>query len=139
MYETGALVLYHKRGVYRVEGVGEAPVRGLGGAYYKLSALFSDSGETIYTPVDGAAPMRPLISQGEAARCLELFAALEAGPPRFGKPAELTAHCQSMLASRRVEDCLVLIRELQARQEELARQKKHLGQADSQYLKLGNR
>lgn len=77
MYEIGTLVLYDKRGVYKVESVGAPPVRGTAGDYYKLCAVFSSSNEIIYTPVDGASSMRPLISGGEAVNYLELFAQME--------------------------------------------------------------
>lgn len=139
MYEIGALVLYDKRGVYRVESVGAPPVQGSAGDYYKLCAVFSNSNEVIYTPVDMVLSMRPLISSGEAAHYLELFSQLEPHVFRFGKTMELTAHYQSMLASHKVEDCLLLIKEIHSRQRELVRQRKHLGQMDTQYLKLAEK
>ena len=139
MYEVGTLVLYDKRGVYRVESVGAPPVRGTTGDYYKLCAVFSNSNEIIYAPVDTSSSMRPLISGGEAAHYLELFSQLEPHVFRSGKTMELTAHYQSMLASRKVEDCLLLIKEIHARQRELVRQKKRLGQVDTQYLKLAEK
>lgn len=139
MYEVGALVLYDKRGVYKVESVGAPPVRGTTGDYYKLCAVFSNSDEIIYTPVDTIPSMRPLISSGEASHYLELFSRLEPHVFRFGKTMELTAHYQSMLASRKVEDCLLLIKEIHVRQREMARQKKRLGQVDSKYLKLAEK
>ncbi len=139
MYEVGTLVLYDKRGVYRVESVGTPPVRGTTGDYYKLCAVFSHSNEIIYTPVDTISSMRPLISSGEAAHYLELFSRLEAHVFRSGKTVELTAHYQSMLASHKVEDCLLLIKEIHVRQRELVRQKKRLGQVDTQYLKLAEK
>ena len=51
MYEIGTLVLYNKRGVYKVKSVGVPPVRGAVGDYYELCAVFSNSDEIIYTPV----------------------------------------------------------------------------------------
>ena len=139
MYEIGTLVLYDKRGVYKIESVGAPPVRGTSGDYYKLCAVFSNSNEIIYTPVDTISSMRPLISSGEAAHYLELFPQLE--PPAFhsGKTMEMTAHYQSMLASHKVEDCLLLIKEIHVRQMEMVRQKKRLRQVDTQYLKLAEK
>lgn len=136
MYEIGTLVLYHKKGVYRVDSVGAPPVRGTAGDYYKLCAVFSNSNEIIYTPVDAVSSMRPLISSGEAVHHLELFSQLEPQVFRSGKTMELTAHYQSMLASHKVEDCLLLIKEIYVKQREMARQKKRPGQVDTQYLKL---
>ena len=139
MYEIGTLVLYDKRGVYKIESVGAPPVRGTSGDYYKLCAVFSNSNETIYTPVDTVSSMRPLISGSEAAHYLELFSQLEPHVFRSGKTMELTTHYQEMLASCKVEDCLLLIKEIQVRQREMARQKKRLGQMDSKYLKLAEK
>ena len=51
MYEIGTLVLYDKRGVYRIKSVGVPPVRGAASDYYELCAVFSNSNEIIYTPV----------------------------------------------------------------------------------------
>ena len=83
--------------------------------------------------------MRPLISSGEAAHYLELFSQLEPQVFRSGKMTELTAHYQGMLASRKVEDCLLLMKEIHARQGKMARQRKRLGQVDIRYLKLAEK
>lgn len=139
MYEIGALVLYNKRGVYKVESVGTPPLRGTTGDYYKLSAVFSSSNEIIYTPVGTTSAMRPLISGSEAVHYLELFSRLDPPVFRCGKMMELTAHYQSMLTTHKVEDCLLLIKEIHARQREMVRQKKQPGQADTQYLKLAEK
>lgn len=139
MYEVGTLVLYDKRGVYRIESMGAPPVREISGDYYRLCAVFSNSNEIIYTPADTVSSMRPLISGSEAAHYLELFSQLEPHVFHSGKPMDLTAHYQSMLASRKVEDCLLLIKEIHIRQREMARQKKRLGQRDTQYLKLAEK
>lgn len=52
---------------------------------------------------------------------------------------DLTAHYRDLLASRKVEDCLLLIKEIYAKQREMARQKKRPGQVDAQYLKLAEK
>ena len=52
---------------------------------------------------------------------------------------DLAAHYRDMLASHKVEDCLLLIKEIHVRQIEIARQKKRLGQVDTQYLKLAEK
>lgn len=139
MYEVGSLVLYDKRGVYKVDSVGAPPVRGTTGDYYTLCAVFSNSNEIIYTPVDAVSAMRPLISGGEAVNYLELFAQMEPHVFHSSKPLDLTAHYRSLLTSRKVEDCLLLIREIYEKQREMARQKKRPGQVDTQYLKLAEK
>lgn len=139
MYEIGTLVLYDKRGVYRIESLGASPIRGTTGDYYKLNAVFSSSNEIIYTPVNMTSAMRPLISASEALCGLELFSRLDPPVFRSVKTTELAAHYQSMLATHKVEDCLLLIKEIHTRQREMTRQKKRLGQADTQYLKLAEK
>lgn len=131
--------MYDKRGVYKIESVGPPPVQGTSGNYYKLLAVFSNSNEIIYTPVDMVTSMRPLISNSEAANYLELFAQMEPRVFRSGKAMDLAAHYRDMLASHKVEDCLLLIKEIRIRQREIARQKKRLGQVDTQYLKLAEK
>lgn len=84
-------------------------------------------------------PKARVINGSEAVHYLELFSRLEPPVFRSGKMMELTAHYQSLLASHRVEDCLLLIKEIHTRQREMVRQKKRLGQADTQYLKLAEK
>lgn len=139
MYGIGTQVLYDKRGVYKIESVGAPPVRGASSDYYKLRAVFSSSNEIIYAPVDMASSMRPLISRSEAANYLELFSRLEPHVFRCGKATDLTAHYRSMLASHKVEDCLLLIKEIYIKQRETAQQKKRPGQVNTQYLKLAEK
>ena len=139
MYGVGSLVLYEKSGVCKVESVGAPPAPGASGDYYKLRAVFSSSNEVFYAPVDMISSIRPLISGGEATGYLELFSRLEPPVFRSGKVTELAAHYRDMLASRKVEDCLLLIKEIYIRQQELARRKKRPGQVDIQYLKLAEK
>jgi RNA polymerase-interacting CarD/CdnL/TRCF family regulator len=139
MYKFGTLVLYDKRGVYKVKRGEYRQSGGAAGDYYALCAVFSNSNEIIYTPVDMTSSMRPLISGGEAAHYLELFAQLEPHMFRSGKPMDLTTHYRDLLASRKVEDCLLLIKEIYVKQREMVRQKKSPRQADTQYLKLAEK
>ena len=83
--------------------------------------------------------MRPLISSGEAANYLELFARLEPHVFHPGKAMDLAVHYRDMLASHKIEDCLLLIKEIHTRQREIARQKKQPGLANTQYLKLAEK
>ncbi|WP_251317661.1 hypothetical protein [Flintibacter muris] len=140
MYRAGTLILYERRGVYEIESIGEPPssVEG-GGLYYKLRSPFSTSNEIIYTPVDTTAFMRPLIDKAQAAQYLELCSQLESCPFSSRKTMDLAAHYRGMLASCKLEDCLLLIKEIYAKQRELASHSKKLGQVDQQYLKLAER
>lgn len=134
------MILYGRAGVCRIESIGVPPFqKDDGRRYYKLRPVFSTSSELIYTPVEPAAVMRPLISAGEALDRLEQVP--KSAPPVFGsgRLTELAAHYHEMLASCRPEDCLLLIREVCTKQRELSAHGKRLGQIDSRYLKMAER
>lgn len=140
MYAVGTWILYDRRGVYEIESVGAPPMPMEDGCdYYKLRSAFSTSGETIYIPVDTAAYMRPLISEDEALDYLELSSRLDPGMVPSRKTTELIAHYRGLLSSCKLEDCLLLIKEIYVKQRGLANHSKKLGQVDQQYLKLAER
>ena len=140
MYTVGTLVLYDRRGVYEVESTQASPLpQNDGCMYYKLRAPFSSSNEVIYIPVDTAAFMRPLIGESEVSAYFELSSRLEPKVFSARKTMDLAAHYRGMLASCRLEDCLLLIKEIYTKQKNLASQSKKLGQVDQQYLKLAER
>lgn len=139
-YEIGTLILYDWKGVCRVERIGTVPFqKDDGRCYYELCAVFSNSNEYIYIPIDTALFMRPLISREEAEEYLDLFPSLAPKPFSGRTSGELTAHYQEMLAACGIKDCLLLIKEVHAKREGLAQRKKKLGQADVQYLRIAER
>lgn len=140
MYAVGTSILCGRMGVCQVESIGAPPFeRENGRPYYKLRARFSSSGELIYIPVDTEESMRPLIDSGEAAGYLDRLPGLEARAFHARHPADLTTHYQKLLATCRLEDCLVLLKELHCKQKELAARSKKLGQVDIRYQKLAER
>lgn len=140
MFAVGTPVLYSRTGVCTVEGIGPVPGQSRDKQdYYKLRALFSTSGELIYTPVVGAASMRPLIGVKEATSYLEQFSRLEPTAFPSRKPAELAAHYQQALSSCQPESCLLLLKEIYLKEKELTAHKKKLGQVDARYLKIAER
>ena len=140
MYTVGTSILCGGMGVCRVESIGAPPFeREDGRPYYKLRAQFSSSGELIYVPVDADASMRPLIDGGAAADYLDRLPGLEAKAFHARRPSDLTTHYQELLGSCRLEDCLVLLKELHCKQKELAARSKKLGQVDVRYQKLAER
>ena len=140
MYAIGTLVLFDRRGVYKITEVGEPPIPASDGClYYKLQSVFSTSNETIYIPVDTTAFMRPLISEKDVAEYLELSSRLEPQVFTSRKTSDLTAHYRKLLASNQMEDCLLLIKEIYTRQKDMTGQGKKLGQVDSRYLKIAER
>lgn len=140
VYAVGTSILYGRTGVCRIEGVGPAPFQKQDKqSYYKLRAVFSNSGELIYIPVDTAVAMRPLIDGREAACYLERLSQLEPQPFPSRKPADLAAHYQEVLATGTPENCLLLIKEIYLKEKELTAHRKKLGQVDSRYLKIAER
>ena len=140
MYEIGTSILYGRTGVCRIEDIGPAPNRKRDEqSYYKLRAVFSTGSELIYSPVDGAVPMRPLIGSREASDYLERFPQLDPQAFASRKPADLTAHYQQALASCQPEDSLLLLKEIYRKEKELTARKKKLGQVDTRYLKIAER
>lgn len=140
MYEIGTLIVYDRRGVFQIESAGASPLpRDDGCIYYKLRSASSTNSEVIYIPVDTAAPMRPLISEAEAYEYLALSSRLEPQIYVSRKTTDLIAHYRDMLASCKLEDCLLLIKEVYIKQKDLASRSKKLGQIDQQYRKLAER
>lgn len=140
MYAIGTSILYGRTGVCKVEDIGSAPRQTRDKQrYYKLRAVFSNSGELIYIPVDSEVSMRPLIGGGEAADYLERVSRLEPRAFPSRKPADLAAHYQEVLASCQPEDCLLLIKEIYLKEKELTAHNKKLGQVDARYLKIAER
>lgn len=140
MYTVGTSLLCGGMGVCRVESIGAPPFeREDGRPYYKLRARFSSSGEMLYIPVDAEESMRPLIGRGEASNYLDRLPRLEAKAFHARRPADLTTHYQELLSSWRLEDCLILLKELHCKQKELAARSKKLGQVDVRYQKLAER
>lgn len=139
-YTVGASVLYGRMGVCRVEDIGEPPFRQeKGRRYYRLRAVFSSSSECIYLPVDAKAPLRPLIDQERASDCLRRFPDLQVQVCTSRKPAEAAAHYQEVLSSCEIMDCLMVLKEINSKQKELAERNKRLSQVDVRYLKIAER
>ena len=83
--------------------------------------------------------MRPLVNEGQVIEYLELASTLEPQVFHSKKTTELTAHYRAALSSCKLEDCLLLIKEISTKQKELASHNKKLGPVDEQYLKLAER
>ena len=140
MYAVGTQILYERRGVYEIESVGAPPMPTEDGCdYYKLRSVFSCSKEIIYIPVDTNAFMRPLINEEQVSEYLELASQLEPQVFYSKKTMDLTSHYRAALSSCKLEDCLLLIKEISTKQKDLSSHGKKLGPVDEQYLKLAER
>ena len=77
MFSIGEYIVYGVEGVCRVEEAGKLKVAGLdkNRAYYRLRPYYHDG--TIYTPVDGKAVIRPVLTREELGRLLPRLPELE--------------------------------------------------------------
>lgn len=134
------MILYGRAGVCEIESIGVPRSKKTMDAAIISCVRYSPPATSLFIPLAGpAAVMRPLISAGEALDHLERFVKSEPPVISSGKPTNPTAHYHAMLASCRLEDCLLLIREVRTKQRELSARGKRLGQTDSRYLKIAER
>ena len=97
MFSVGEYIVYGVEGVCRVEEAGKLKVAGLdkNRAYYRLRPYYHDG--TIYTPVDGKAVMRPVLTREELERLL----------PRLPDSRAAGEYYRAILSGH---DCVALLR-----------------------------
>ena len=107
MFSIGEYVVYGVEGVCRVEEAGKLKVAGLdkNRAYYRLRPYYHDG--TIYTPVDGKAVMRPVLTREELERLLPRLPELE---PLGDVPPDSRAAGEYYRAILSGHDCVALLR-----------------------------
>lgn len=107
MFSVGEYIVYGVEGVCRVEEAGKLKVAGLdkNRAYYRLRPYYHDG--TIYTPVDGKAVMRPVLTREELERLLPRLTELE---PLGDVPPDSRAAGEYYRAILSGHDCVALLR-----------------------------
>ncbi len=140
MYGKGDMIFYGNTGVYRVEGVG--PVKHIRECdpdrnYYRLSSLHGR--EITYVPVDTGTYMRPVMSKQEAESLLSKAGGLPGLPCASRDSRVLREHYQSLLSTHRCQDLVCLIKAVDAKGKQAAREGKHLGKIDQEYKKRAER
>lgn len=136
MFSIGDLVVYSGNGVYRVEDI--APIRHIRGydphkEYYKLVSI--RRGELAYVPVDGKVFMRSVISGGEAERLLAEMDQIPENICASRDPRVLREHYQQVLDTHCCEALLSLIKSVNAKGRQVAKQGKRLGKTDQDFRK----
>ena len=134
MYQAGDLIMYGSTGVCRVESVGKLDGNPRDNTqYYKLAPVFDT--ETIYTPIDTKAFMRPVMTREQAE---ELIARI----PDI--PDDVCGGCDIKMLSERYRACLNthenddlirLIKSVYLKNERSIKAGRHMGQIDQQYMK----
>ena len=122
MFSVGDHIIYGVEGVCRVDEVGRLKVAGLdkNRDYYRLTPYYR--GGTIYTPVDGRAVMRPVISREALEALLPRLPELE---PLADMPTDSRAaneYYRGILAEHNCERLLRLCKSLYQKQQSLEHQ-----------------
>ena len=120
MFSVGEYIVYGVEGVCRVEEAGKLKVAGLdkNRAYYRLRPYYHDG--TIYTPVDGRAVMRPVISREALEDLLPRLPELE---PLADMPTDSRTageYYRGILAEHNCERLLRLCKSLYQKQQTLS-------------------
>lgn len=98
MFNIGDYVAYADDGVCRITGVGRLSIHSSYAArqsYYTLKPLFYQG--TIYAPVDGSAPIRPVIGREAARQLLRRLPDLPGVPSYASDKKQLTDHYRKLL------------------------------------------
>ena len=103
MFSVGEYIIYGVEGVCEVEEAGKLKVAGLdkNREYYRLRPYYH--GGTIYTPVDGKAVMRPVLTRAELEGLLPRLPELE---PLGDVPADSRAAGEYYRAILSEHDCV---------------------------------
>ena len=124
MFAPGDYVIYSVEGVCRVEEAGKLNVPGLdrGRDYYRLTPYYH--GGVIYTPVDGKAAMRAVISKSDL---LALLPQLPLLPELSDVPTDnrqLGSFYRDILASHDCKKLLQLCKTVYQKQKQLAEKRR---------------
>lgn len=136
MFSVGDYIIYGVEGVCQVEQAGQVNVSGLdkNRAYYRLRPYYH--GGTIYTPVDGKAVMRPVITREELEGLLPRLKTLA---PLDDVPADSRAASEYYRTILFRHDCLMLLRlcrTLYAKQAALASTRRNVSATELRSWKL---
>ena len=135
MYQKDDLIVYGSSGVCRVMEIG--PLKGAGTKgnrdYYTLSPVFGSG--VIYTPVDTAVFMRPVLTKEQAEELIDRIPTLEERECNVTNLRMLTEHYHAAFESHQCEDLLRLIKELYQRGQNSIKQGRRIGLTEMKYRK----
>lgn len=135
VYEKGDLIIYGRQGVCRVEdigaiGFGKNPSDKL---YYTLNPLYVDG--TTYAPVDSPIYMRHLISNVEIDDLLNRFPEINEDVIGNKTSKEAASYYKEMISEYTCEGLLLLLSNINSKQEQLSLINKSLSQTEQNYKK----
>ena len=138
MYEAGALILYGRTGVCRVEGVTEKTLPGEKAAtpYYLMRPLYQSG--TIGAPVDkmedGTIFSRPIMDREQAQTFIEALPSVPAEPYHSQNLNQLKEHYRQQLQSFSSLDMARLLRSIYAKKREAEGRNRKLGAIDQRFM-----
>lgn len=138
MYATGALILYGRTGVCRIEGVTERTLPGEKKAipYYLLRPLYQSG--TIGAPVDkmedGTIFSRPIMDREQARSFIEALPSVPAEPFHTQNLNQLKEHYRQQMQSFSSFDMARTLRSIYAKKREAEKRNRRLGAVDQRYL-----
>ena len=135
MYQVGDMIIYGGEGVCKVEAVGPLDMDGTSRdrMYYTLFPLYREG--RIYTPVDTAVFMRPVISREEAEELVRSIPDIQAATCTDRNLRALNEHYQALIRSHDCGDMIQLIKAAYEKRREKRSQGNKPGQVDERYMK----
>ena len=135
MYQIGEMVVYGGEGVCRVEAVGPLNLPGADKdrPYYTLAPLYR-SGK-VYTPVDTAAYMRPVLSRASAEALVRSIPEIQAAACGSSNPRVINEFYQQLMGSHSCADMIQLIKTAYRKRQEKHAADAKPSQVDERYMK----
>lgn len=126
--------MYGNTGVCRVEEIGKPDGLSDGDTlYYKLNPVYDT--ETIYTPVDTKAFMRPVITREEAEQLIDRIPTIPEDVCENRDMKMLNERYRACLNTHDSDDLVRLIKSVYLKNERSIKAGRHMGQIDQQYMK----
>ncbi len=131
MYEIGALILYGRTGVCRVEEVTENADEQV---YYTLKPLYQTCSITI--PANSEKVFtRPIISADEAHALIDRIPAMEAEPYYNRNLNQLREHYRTCIDTHSCEELIRLTKSLYLKRDEMAAARRKFGAVDERFMR----
>ncbi len=135
-YKINDLVVYGRSGVCQVTDLtipdfakdNPEPI-----LYYVLKPLHQDG--FIYTPVNTKVFMRPIISEAEAHRLIDMIPSIQATVYHSSSMQELKNHYEEAFQSHNCEDLIELSMSIYTKKKYMEQQKRKFGQTDAKFMK----
>ena len=136
MFGIGTYVTYGKRGVCRIEDIGDYFRESMHDRkqYYKLSPIFS-RGDEVYVPVETQVYMRDIISSDVARDYMENLENIPADTYTCRQQTQLAEHYRQMLDTNDLKVFLSLLKGIYVKEHEAHERNRKICQVDQKYLK----